>query len=368
MKKILTLIIFIFLIFALNITIFAEENDYYSQSIDEILDETNEETKSLLEKLGLNEFTAEELSRISFKDITDLLLGIFKGSLAEPIKTLIRLTGIIFLFSVCCCYITNDNIKLLFESITIIYISLLIFSDLMNCIAKSSTALESVSILMKTLVPIIAAIAAFSGSPGLAVSYNAITVYAAEIITAICSDFLTPVLMMFAVFSVCLSFAPNAKGENILSAIKKCFNMLLGFCSAIFAGIAGIKNLLSSGADKVSVKGVQFLLGSSVPVVGGALSEGLSSVIAAISLMKSTVGVVGIIIITVTILPVVCELILWLLALSLASYICGLFSHTKAENVLNSLKFVVSTLQSVILFCAYIFIVSTGMVILMGSK
>ena len=85
MKKILTLIIFILLIFALNITIFAEENDYYSQSIDEILDETNEETKSLLEKLGLNEFTAEKLGSISFKDITELLIGIFKGSLAEPI-------------------------------------------------------------------------------------------------------------------------------------------------------------------------------------------------------------------------------------------------------------------------------------------
>lgn len=367
MKRLLFIVILTLILFTVSFTAFAE-NDYKTQAVDEILDNVNEETKTLLEKLGLNEFTAEELNNISLEDIGELLLGIFKGSLTEPIKTFITLIGIILLFAVCNCYITNNSIKTLFECISVIFISLIIFSGLMNCISKSSTALESVSILIKTLIPIIAAIASFSGNPALAVSYNAITVYAAEIITAVCSEFLTPLLMIFSVLAVCMTFSPSIKGDSVLSAIKKCFTVILGLCSALFTGIAGIKNLLSSGADKVSVKGIQFILGTSVPVVGGALSEGLSSVLATVSLMKNTIGVTGIIIITVTILPVICELILWSLILSFSSYICAVFSQQNASNVLGSLKFVITTLQSVILFCAYIFIVSTGMVILMGSK
>lgn len=368
MKKLFFVFSVATLLLFFSVTAFSEGDDYYSQIIDEITDEIPQESKSLLEKAGLDKFTAEEIKNIEFNDIADLLLSIFKDGLKEPLETLTLLLGIIILTSLCSCYITDSNISAIFKAITVIIISLLIFQDLMNCIARASTSLQSVCTLMKTLVPIIAAIASFSGTPTLAVSYNAITVYVAEIIAAVCSDFLTPVLMNFSVLSVCLTFNPIVKGNAIMATIKKCVNMILGFCSSVFTGISGIKNLLSSGIDKVSVKGVQFILGTSVPVVGGALSEGLSSILAAVSLMKSTVGIVGIILIIIVVIPITCELVLWSLVLSFSSYVCDVFSQSKTSNIIQALKFTVSMLLSVVLFCAYIFIVSTGMVILMGNK
>ncbi|MBQ8209740.1 MAG: hypothetical protein IJZ35_04065 [Clostridia bacterium] len=362
---ILACIILTFLIFSPSAY---AEDAYYSQVIEDVLDWADDETESILGQLGLEQFTAEELSNISLSDISNLLFGIFKGSLKKPLHTLTTLTGLIIAFSVCSCYIQNSSLLMIFEGISVIFCSLTVLSDLMNSISDAVISLTSLSDLMKILVPVIAAIASFSGSPKLAVSYNAVTVYAAEIVSAVCTDFLTPVLMMFTVIAVCLTFNPTVKGDSILSAVKKGVNMILGFCSAIFTGISGIKNLLSSGADKISVKGVQFILGSSVPVVGGALSEGLSSIIAAVSLMKSTLGVVGIIITIVVVLPAACELILWSLSLSLASYVCSIFAQPKTESVIQAFKFSVSMMLSLILFCAYIFIVSTGMVILMGSK
>ena len=368
MKKIFFISLLIILVFQISTTVYAQENAFYSDSINEILDQIPKDSKTILDELGLNDYTFDELNNVTIDDIWKMITSVFNGCLKTPTETLILLFGIIIISAVCLCYISNNNMQILFESITVIVISLTVFSVLMSCIERAVTALNSVCTIMKVLVPIISAISSFSGNPALSVSYNAITVYASEILGAVCSDFLTPVLMNFTVLSVCIIFNPAIKGENILSAIKKVINMLLGLCASVFTGISGIKSLLSSGADKISVKGIQFLLGSSVPVVGGALSDGLSSVLATINLMKSSLGVTGIIILLILVLPVICELTLWSFVMSVSSYICNIFSQNKTESVLSSFKFVITMLISIILFCVYIFTVSTGMVILMGSK
>ncbi len=367
MKKICVLIFVCMSAFLFLFTVQAKD-DYYSNAVNDVLEEADETTKSLLDKLNLKEFTTEEIRNISFHDIADLLLSIFKGSLKKPLTCLAVLTGIAVICSVAACYIENKTILQYFEIISVIFVILITFSDIADCINRTVTSLESVGTLMKILIPAIAAIAAFSGTPALAASYNAITVYAAEIITALCSDFLTPLLLIFSALSMCLVLNQTLNGEPILSMIKKGINFLLGFCSTMYTGVTAVKNVLSAGTDKVSVKGVQFILGSSVPVVGGTLSEGLSAIIASVGLMKNSLSVFGIILIIIIILPSVCELILWSGCLSVASYICEMFAQHKAASVITSIKFVISILLSVLLFCAYIFIVSTGMVILMGNK
>ena len=368
MKYILFSTLAVVFIFTSSIIVSANENDFYTESINDILEQTPEESKKILEQLGLSDCTFDELNNISLDDIWELLISIFKGSLNKPFKLLLLLVEISIISSVCSAYLSNSKTQLLFDSITVVIIALIVFSNIKECIIRASASLVSICTLMKVLIPTITAIASFSGNPALAVSYNAITVYTSEIIGTVCTDFLSPILINFAMLSVCLTFNSFVKGENILTVIKKAVNMILGFCASVFTGIAGIKNLLSSGADKISVKGIQFLLGSSVPVVGGALSDGLSSVLATVSLLKSTVGAIGVILTIVTVLPTICELVLWTFSLSSASYICGILSLSKAESILLSLKFVITILISIILFCTYIFIISTGMVILMGSN
>lgn len=363
--SIITIVIMLF--FSIQVTAYSED-DIYEQSIDDIIESTDNETVKLLESLGLESFSAEELADITVSDILNLLLGIFKGKLKIPVKILTSLTGIIIIYSSISCFLSNHNLNVIFDSIAVVVCSLMIFSELMNCISDSVTALKSLCTLMKTLIPAIAVIATLSGSPALAVSFNAVTVYAAEIIGALCADFLTPLLMIFSVISVCITFNPVLKSDILLSGFKKIVNVVLGLSASVFTGISGIKNLLSSGTDKISVKGIQFVLGSSVPVVGGALSDGLSSVIAAISLMRSTIGIAGIIIITVTVLPAVCQLVLWQIAFSVILYVSDIFSAQRINCVVQSLRFTISMMLSVILFCAYLFIVSIGMVILLGSR
>ena len=84
--------------------------------------------------------------------------------------------------------------------------------------------------------------------------------------------------------------------------------------------------------------------------------------------MKNAYGIFGIIIIAAVTLPVICELLLWLVSLTAASYVAEAFSQSRTSDVLSSLKFVFSMLLSLVLFSVFVLIISTAMVILMSSK
>lgn len=368
MKKLKIITLATLLLVLLSFSSFALNDEYYNDSVNDVIQVISDETKELLDKIGLSEYSYQEIYKISISDIVNLLLSVFDSSLKEPLKCTITIIGISLVSAIAGVYITKNSTSEYLEIVTVVFLCLLIFSKIIDCITRTVTAIESLGVIMKLLVPILALMATVSGTPTLAVSYNAVTVYAAEIISAVCRDFLMPLLIIFAALSACMSLNSVIKADTILNMMKKCINMILGFSGTVFTGIIAIKDILSVGSDKVSVKGIKFILGSSVPVVGSAMSEGLSSIIASVVLMKNTFGIFGIILIIVIVLPVSCELVLWIISLSFSEYCCEVFSQKKAATVIASLKFTFSMMLSLLLFTVYILIVSTGMIILAGNK
>ena len=368
MKKIYIVLLIFVIIQLLGMSCFSYD-DYFENSMNIVIDSVDEETEQMLSKIGFDDYSFEELYQIDFSDIADLLLSIFKGSLKIPFSSSVTVAGISLM-----CFTgqnftgKNKTISVFLETVSLIFISLFIYSSISGLINRAVTSVLSVGTMMKVLVPVLAAVVTFSGNPSLALSYNAVTLYVSEIITAVSRDFLIPFLLIFVALSGCLAFNGLVRGELITNTVKRIVNTILGLAGTVFTGFITVKDVLACGIDKVSVKGIKFLIGSSVPVVGSALSEGLSSVIASVSLMKNTFGIIGIIILIIIVLPVVSELICWILSMYFCEYICEIFEQKKNVAMLSSLRFSFSLILSVILFTVYILIVSTGLVILMGSK
>lgn len=331
--------------------------------------ELSEEVQNVLESLGFEEFSAEEFSSISIADSFQTIINIFKGSMQKPFTCMCSLIGIILLCSLAAGFIRqNQSISAYFDTVVTLFITLAAFVNVIQCLADSVASMYSAGVLMKSLIPATAALAAFSGSPALAVSYNAVSMYCAEIISAVCRDFLTPVLCAFSAVSVCMSVNSTFNSDSILSAVKKVISVLLGLSGTVYTGVLALKDVLAVGIDKVAVKGVKFVLGSTVPVVGSALSEGLSSVIASVSLMKNIYGTIGIIVIVAVTLPAICEMLLWMIAFSVTEYTAQALGLSGVSKALSSLRYVVSMMLSILLFTIYILIVSSAMIILLGNK
>jgi len=76
----------------------------------------------------------------------------------------------------------------------------------------------------------------------------------------------------------------------------KLHKTILSFSMSIFAGILGISSFASASFDSLAARGVKFAISSSVPVVGGSLSEAMSSVAESAMLLKNATGLGGVLV------------------------------------------------------------------------
>lgn len=346
-----------------------QSSQLYSEDMQEIFNHLDDDIKDGLDSLGIESYTSEELSDISFGDVFQMIFGFLKSGYKKPLSCVCTLLTLFILNAIAgSCILPREGFHEYFETVGVLFVSLLLFSQVVSCIISASSALYALSAFTKMLVPVMAAIAAFSGNPTMAVSYQAGTLYCAEMISAVCRDFLVPILCIFAAAAVCASVNRVVKINSLLAMVKSVFNSVLGLAGTVFTGVLALKNILAANVDRVSFKGIQFVLGSAVPVVGSTLSEGLSSLVAAAGLMKSTYGMIGLIVILVTVLPSICELLIWLLGLTATGYAAQALEQNSTASVIASLRFVLSMMLSLILFSVYLLIVSTGMMILMHAK
>lgn len=100
-----------------------------------------------------------------------------------------------------------------------------------------------------------------------------------------------------------------------------------------------------------------------MPIVGGALSDAYSSIIGSVALLKSTVGMFGVIAVVLMDLPVILQLTARILLLKLLGVLSSSMGDDASGEVLETLSSVLTVINAAIIFTAALFIISTGIVI-----
>jgi stage III sporulation protein AE len=70
------------------------------------------------------------------------------------------------------------------------------------------------------------------------------------------------------------------------------------------------QSILASASDSAGARAVKFLAGNMIPVVGSTVGDTLRTLAASVKLMRSTVGVAGIVALALLLLPTIIELFL----------------------------------------------------------
>ena len=97
-------------------------------------------------------------------------------------------------------------------------------------------------------------------------------------------------------------------------------------------------------------------MGSYIPIVGGALSEALTTVKAGLSLVRSTVGGIGIVIILVIVLPPLISLFFTRVSFLLCKSVSDLLDCTEISRVIGEADSVISVFLTFGVMSALLFI------------
>ena len=114
----------------------------------------------------------------------------------------------------------------------------------------------------------------------------------------------------------------------------------MGITLAVFSIFITVQSTAASLFDGIFFKATKYLVGSSVPIVGNFLSSGVDMIVAAGSVIRSSVGIVGIILLVAEVAPPIIMLIAFSLILKLMAAIvqplgentlCSLFSDLASD-------------------------------------
>lgn len=292
-----------------------------------------------------------------------MFADIARGSFKKPIKDMVIIAGVVVLVGLIKGTAAAENFS---EPLNIVIgcaVAITVFASSAGVISQGMSAVETTSDFMLALIPVLAGIITAAGNPTLALTYGSFAMAAAQAAAQTAGNIIMPLCGAFSAFGVSASLSPELKLIKLADMIKKLTIGVLSFVAAAFSAVLGLKSLLAGSADTLASKGIKLALSSAVPIVGGALSDAYSSIIGSVSLLKSTVGVFGVIAVVMIDLPVVLQLTARIILLKLLGVLSSSMGDDTTGEVLDTLSSALTVINAAVIFTAALFIISTGIVI-----
>lgn len=370
--KILLAVMFVFLF---NIRAQAVENVDYTDAencyneqfeasgADKLADYLDKNTRGYLREIGVETPDYNSLTEFSLKNVFDVILKMISINVSAPFRGCLTACGAVTAVSVCSAFFPDDEkTKGVLNLICGSFVLISIFSVATDALKTGISALKVCAGFEKVLIPVLAAVLTASGNPITAVSYQGAAFSAAQVIEAFAQDFALPLVMVTGALGATGAFLPTLKLSAVSDLLRKTVQTCVGLVSGLFSGFIAVKKIIGTSADGLAAKGVKLVTSTFVPVVGGALSEAYTTMTAGLSLLRSSVGIYGIIAVAAICLPSVINLALWVLAMRVACMLSELLGNFQCADILKNVSFMFSMLNVVLIFSAAVFIISSGTV------
>ena len=370
MIKKITVILLLFLLFTFNIS--AAETDLYKDQLEAggvngLYDSLPPETEKYLNDFSIDINNSDWVNALSAENAFLHILKFIKEGALAPLKAFGIILALIFLNAVIHGALSND-IQNTVSYVMVLAVSFALLSPIYSVITASVDTLKGCSYFMTAFVPVFAAILSAAGKPLTSASMSGVLLLAANTVTYIASFAIIPLMCGHLSLSIATTVSPLLQDTNLAESLKKLSFWIMGIISTVFIGILSIQTAVNASADSLSLKTAKFIVGSTVPVAGGVLSEALATVTASLSLLKSSVGIWGVLVCAITFLPLIIELLLWRVCMWGLSFFTSAFSLSKITNLFKSVDSVLSVLVGIVLLTSAMFIISLTVVIIGGKS
>lgn len=208
-----------------------------------------------------------------------------------------------------------------------IAVACLLLGSTNTLVHAASDTVTELSEYGKLLLPVMTtAMAAQGGITSSAAIYTGTAVFDALLCTLI-SGLLVPMIYVF----LALGVANGALGEDMLKKLRDFLKWLVSWCLKtvlyVFTGYIGITGVVSGATDQAALKATKLTISGVVPVVGGILSDASEAVLVSAGMVKSAVGVYGLVAVAaITIMPFL-QIGLQYVLLKLTAAVCGIFGN-----------------------------------------
>lgn len=326
-------------------------------------DTLDDSSYDMLKELGLDNFDYDAITSISFGDILNVFKNVLKEHSVSPVKSCFT----VLLFVVLSCFIhsfrNDDSLSQTYSAVSALVITACVLSKLTSTI---TTCVASVSIagdFIYAFVPVFCIIVASSGGITTSFSTNSMLLMLSQGLSFLSSNVFMPCINCFLALGICSSLRYELHLSKLVSSLKRIITTCISFVCGVFVSVLSLKTAVSSRADLLGLRSIRFAVNSVVPVIGSSISEGLLSIQAYSSLIKSSVGVVGIVAVCLVFLPALLEVVIWRIALSVCVIVSDLFGDNSVSSVLNAFREAMLLANVILILSLVTTVISIGILV-----
>ncbi len=351
-------------------------DEEYNQLVDEQLTEfgadkveqlPDEQTKELLEQLGLGDIDPTEFLNLQPGSMAEIISALAKKSYPAPLAACFAVCAVLLIGQLMngLRLENRPGFEKAYQYFAVVAAASAILIPLVSQLTKSFGQIEESSVFMTGFMPAFSAAVAASGQPISATVSAATLLAVAEIAVWIVKTAVLPACGIFAAFGVVGGITDSADLEKLSGFFKGFVVWILGAAVTVLVGLISLKSYLTAAADSVTVRTLKMLVSGSVPIVGGGLSDAVSSVVSCFSVIKNAFGFFGVAAVILCVLPEIITVAQWKLSVGLCSALASSTDQKGVAKLLKTLGDMLSIVIAAIVLTALVFTI--GITVMMKT-
>lgn len=331
--------------------------------------ELDADTYKMLDELGVLDFSYESITGLSFNDIVGLLKSLFQKKAELPIKSSVTVLVFILLsaFLQSLKAESDNSVNMIYSTATALLVATVVLVKLTSTVSLASMAISVASNFVYAFIPVFCSIVVASGGITTGFSTNTTLLILAQGLSFISSNVFMPIVNCYLALGVTSSLRYELNLDKLLSSVKKIITTCISFVSGVFVSVLSVKTAVAGRADMLGLRSIRFAINSVVPVIGSSISEGLLSIQAYSSLIKSSVGIVGVVAVALVFLPSIIEVVLWRMSLTLCVIVSDIFGDKSVSAVLNAFLNTLLLINVILILSMVTTVISFGILIAAGG-
>lgn len=342
MRKFFTVIIMIAALFFCNTRAVAEEFDYGREELEDALPS---DTRDFLDS---ERITPESPRVFSFGEALRGAWGLLKNKAAKPLRMLCGLCGVVLMCALAESVADAGSLKGTLSAVGVLCGAGIAAAAMYDLLEGSLTAISAAANFMLVFIPVLTGISAALGHTLTAAAVNSAILGCTQLISQLAANFLAPFCGAILGVSTAGAVHPQLKLDKLGEVIKKLVVWGLTLVMTIFMGVLSLQTAVSAASDNAAIKTAKFMVSQGVPIIGGTVSDAVNTLKSGLGVLKSSVGVYGIIAVAMITVPVLAGLVCYKAAMLAAQGLAEMFGLKELAALFKSFGAVMTIVIAIV--------------------
>lgn len=341
-------------------TVPAYAEDIYEQAADEtgiyaIEDQLPEEARDISGSLKVDgSYDTEN----ALERLWNSLIDKIKGELGENIKTASALIAISMLCALSGSLCSGKPIKEYINIAGCCAAAVSLLGSVDSIVGETVAALNQLSDYSKAALPAMFTAAAACGAVGSASAKYAATCLALDVLMSVSQKLIIPLVYSYLALAVAGSVFPNSLLSNTARLTKWIAGTIMTAMTIAFSAYIGMTGLVAGSVDAVAIKTARTVISTTLPVVGGIISDASGAVLSAASVIKNSAGVFGLIAVCALCAGPFAVLSVRMLVLKVAAAASDMVPNSRLSGLINSVSTAMGLLLGLLGCCGIMLFIS----------